>query len=159
MNMDLILWRHAEAEDLEDTDDSGSADLSRRLTAKGERQASRMAAWLDRQLPDGVKIYSSPAVRAEQTVIALGRKYRVKDEVRPDGSVDDLLALAQWPNGRQPVLVVGHQPMLGQAVARLLGLQEPACSIRKGSVWWLRQRERQGNFQTVVLTVQTPEFL
>lgn len=159
MSMDLILWRHAEAEDIDETDDGGGADLSRRLTAKGERQASRMAAWLDRQLPDGVKIYSSPAVRTEQTVIALGRKYRVRDEVRPDGSVDELLTLAQWPHGRQPVLVVGHQPTLGQTVAQLLQLQEPSCSIRKGSVWWLRQREKNGVLQTILLTVQTPEFL
>jgi phosphohistidine phosphatase len=159
MSMDLILWRHAEAEDLEETDDGGGSDLSRRLTHKGERQASRMAAWLDRQLPDGVKIYSSPAVRTEQTVIALGRKYRVRDEIRPDGSVDELLGLAQWPEGRQPVLIVGHQPTLGRTVARLLRLQEEECSIRKGAVWWLRQRERQGVLQTVILTVQTPELL
>lgn len=159
MNMDLILWRHAEAEDLEETDDGGGADLSRRLTAKGERQASRMASWLDRQLPEGVRVVSSPAVRTEQTVIALGRKYRLRDELRPDATVDDLLNVAQWPDGKQAVLVVGHQPTLGQTVARLLGLQEPECSIRKGAVWWLRQREKNGRLQTVLLTVQTPELL
>lgn len=159
MNMDLILWRHAEAEDLEETEDGGSSDLSRRLTAKGERQASRMSAWLDRQLPEGVKIYCSPAVRTEQTVIALGRKYRVREEIRPDGSVDELLTLAQWPEGRQPVLIVGHQPTLGRVIARLLQLQDPEFSIRKGSLWWLRQREKNGAMQTVLLTVQTPEFL
>jgi phosphohistidine phosphatase len=159
MSMDLILWRHAEAEDLEETDEGGGADLSRRLTAKGERQASRMAAWLDRQLPEGVKVYCSPAVRTEQTVIALGRKYKARDELLPDATVDDLLALAQWPHGRQPVLVVGHQPTLGRTIARLLGLREAECSVRKGSVWWLRQRERHGQWQTVILTVQTPELL
>lgn len=161
MTADLILWRHAEAEDLDGTEDGegASADLSRRLTHKGERQASRMAAWLDRQLPDGVRIYSSPAVRTEQTVIALGRKYRLRDELRPDGSVDDLLALAQWSEGKHPVLVVGHQPTLGRAVSRLLGLQDTECSIRKGAVWWLRQREKNGHPQTVLLTLQTPELL
>ena len=159
MSMDLILWRHAEAEDLDETEDGGSTDLSRRLTPKGERQASRMAAWLDRQLPEGIKIYCSPAVRTEQTVIALGRKYRVRDELRPDGASSDLLALAQWPEGRQPVLVVGHQPTLGQTVAQLLNFQASDCSIRKGAVWWLRQREKNGQLQTVLLTVQTPELL
>ena len=88
MTMDLILWRHAEAEDLEETDEGGGGDLSRRLTAKGEKQAARMAAWLDRQLPDGVRIWCSPAVRTEQTVIALGRKYRVRNELRPEASPD-----------------------------------------------------------------------
>ncbi len=159
MTMDLILWRHAEAEDLEETDEGGGGDLSRRLTAKGEKQAARMAAWLDRQLPEGVRIWCSPAVRTEQTVIALGRKYRVRNELRPDATPEELLEAVQWPDARQPVLVVGHQPTLGRVVARLLGLKEEDCSIRKGAVWWLRQREKYGRVQTVILTVQTPELL
>lgn len=159
MNMDLILWRHAEAEDLEETEEGCGADLSRRLTPKGERQALRMAAWLDRQLPEGVRVYCSPAVRTEQTVIALGRKYKARDELCPDGTVEELLQLVQWPDARQPALVVGHQPTLGRTVARLLDWREEDCSIRKGSVWWLRQRERDGRPQTVIVTVQTPELL
>ncbi|MEW5887040.1 MAG: histidine phosphatase family protein [Pseudomonadota bacterium] len=157
--MDLILWRHAEAEDLEETEDGCGADLSRRLTPKGERQALRMAAWLDRQLPEGVRVYCSPAVRTEQTVIALGRKYKARDELRPNGTVEELLQLVQWPDARQPALVVGHQPTLGRTVARLLDWREEDCSIRKGSVWWLRQRERDGRAQTVIVTVQMPELL
>ena len=83
MAMDLILWRHAEAEDLDETDEGGGDDLSRRLTPRGEKQAARMAAWLDRQLPEGTRIWSSPAVRTEQTVLALGRRYRVRPELGP----------------------------------------------------------------------------
>lgn len=156
--MDLILWRHAEAEDLEENDDGGGSDLSRRLTQKGERQASRMAAWLDRQLPEGVRIYCSPAVRTEQTVIALGRKYKAREELGPDRSFEELLQVAQWPDSKQPSLIVGHQPTLGQTVAHLLGFSAPECAIRKGAVWWLRQRERDGRLQTVLITVQTPEL-
>lgn len=159
MTMDLILWRHAEAEDLDETDEGGGGDLSRRLTSKGEKQAARMAAWLDRQLPEGVRVWCSPAVRTEQTVIALGRKYRVRNELLPDASVEDLLNVVQWPESRLPALVVGHQPTLGRVVANLLGLPEGDCSIRKGAVWWLRQREKNGRMQTVILTVQTPELL
>lgn len=157
--MDLILWRHAEAEELEATDEAGIDDLSRRLTPRGDKQAARMAAWLDRQLPDGVRIWCSPAVRTEQTVLALGRKYRVREELAPDRSADDLLQLVQWPDARQPALVVGHQPTLGRVVARLLQMTEPECAVRKGSLWWLRQREKNGQAQTVLLTVQGPEWL
>ena len=32
-------------------------------------------------------------------------------------------------------------------------------AVRKGSVWWLRQRERNGRMQTVIVTVQTPELV
>ncbi len=159
MNTDLILWRHAEAEDLSDDDENGGNDLSRRLTHKGEKQAARMSAWLRQRLPEDTHIWSSPAVRTEQTVLALGRKYRLSEQLRPEAGPDELLQLVQWPQLRHPTLIVGHQPTLGRVVAQLLGLSELDCSIRKGSVWWLRQRERQGGVQTVILTVQSPEFL
>ena len=60
--MDLILWRHAEAHDPHE----GEHDLTRRLTSRGEKHAARMADWLDQQLPEGVRILCSPAVRLEQ---------------------------------------------------------------------------------------------
>ncbi|MDR6215110.1 histidine phosphatase family protein [Paracidovorax wautersii] len=153
--MDLILWRHAEAEDPAD----GAEDLERALTGRGEKQAARMAAWLDRQLPDGLRVLASPARRTEQTAQALGRKYKLRAELLPGGTPADLLELAQWPKARGAVLVVGHQPLLGQTVAQLMGLQAPDCAIRKGAVWWLRQRQRQDVSETVLLTVQSPELL
>ena len=153
--MDLILWRHAEAfEALE-----GQDDLSRTLTPKGEKQALRMSQWLDRQLPEGVRVMSSPAVRCEQTVKHLGRKVKYKSELLPDGSLDDLLLTAGWPESKMSVLIAGHQPVLGQAIAYLLGLPDGDCSVRKGSVWWLRSRVREGTTQTVIVSVQTPELL
>jgi phosphohistidine phosphatase len=153
--MDLILWRHAEAFDLAE----GGTDLERSLTPRGEKQAARMAAWLDRQLPDGVRVVCSPARRCEQTARALGRKHKLRAELAPDGSVEDLLTVAGWPRTRLPVLVVGHQPTLGQTLARLLGLESGEFPVRKGAVWWVRSREREGVLQTVVVTVQTPEML
>lgn len=152
---DLILWRHAEAENAGENED----DLDRPLTQRGEKQAARMAVWLDRQLPDGLRVLASPARRTEQTAKALGRKYKLRAELLPGGQPDELLELAQWPRSRGAVLVVGHQPMLGQTVARLLGLRADECSIRKGAVWWLRHRQRQGASETILLAVQSPEFL
>src|SRR5687767_291721 len=57
--MDLILWRHAEAED----GLPGAPDAGRELTARGRRQAMKMAGWLDRNLPSGCRILCSPARR------------------------------------------------------------------------------------------------
>lgn len=153
--MDLILWRHAEAIDLELVGD----DMERTLTPRGEKQAARMAAWLDRQLPDGAKVWASPAVRTQQTVKALGRKFKTSSALAPLATVDQLLELVQWPNAKGCVVVVGHQPTLGQAVSRLLGLNESECAVRKGAVWWLRYRERETANKTVVVTVQTPDLL
>lgn len=153
--MDLILWRHAEALDPEGQED----DMIRPLTARGEKHAARMAHWLDRQLPEGTRILSSPAVRAEMTVKALQRKYKVRDALSPGASVQDVLETAQWPDAKHPVLLVGHQPYLGSVAAQLLGMSADACAIRKGAVWWLRSRQREGIHQTVILSVTTPEKL
>ena len=157
--MDLILWRHAEAEDSTVDEDKTPPDMERALTQRGEKQALRMAAWLDRQLPEGVRIWVSPARRCEQTALALGRKYKLRDELAPDSSPAQLLELAQWPHHKYPVLVIGHQPVLGQTIALLLGLKESECAVKKGSLWWLRNRERDGHSQTVIVTVQSPEVL
>jgi len=73
--------------------------------------------------------------------------------------VDELLQLVQWPHAKGCVVVVGHQPTLGQTISRLLGLQEAECALKKGALWWLRHRERDGVAQTVVVTVQSPEVL
>jgi phosphohistidine phosphatase len=153
--MDLILWRHAEAIDLDLVGD----DMARYLTPRGEKQAARMAAWLDRQLPDGARIFSSSAVRAEQTARSLGRKFRSSPALAPLGTPEQLLEIVQWPDAKGCMLVVGHQPTMGKVIAKLLGLQEGECAVKKGAVWWLRHRERDESGQTVVVTVQSPDLL
>lgn len=153
--MDLILWRHAEAEEPV----QGQNDLRRALTARGEKQAARVAAWLDRQLPEGARILCSPALRCEQTAMALGRKYKTREELAPDATAADMLEMAQWPSAKQPVLLVGHQPVIGETIAQLLRLEQGGCVVRKGAVWWMRTRERDGERQTVVVAVQSPDLV
>lgn len=156
--MDLILWRHAHAGDpLPDPAD----DLLRPLTAKGERQAIRMAAWLNQQLPESTRVLSSPAARTQQTARALARPVKTSDLLAPGRSVDDLLLAARFPVQRDPVLVVGHQPTLGLVVARLLEATDPSqsWSIRKGAVWWFRTREREGLSQLTLHAVLAPDSL
>ncbi|MFN4003410.1 MAG: SixA phosphatase family protein [Hylemonella sp.] len=153
--MDLVLWRHAEAQEAE----GGIDDLARALTPRGEKQAARMAAWLDRQLPEGTRILVSPARRTEQTAQALGRKYKIRPELAPGATVEQLLAAAGWPEGKGVTLIVGHQPVLGQTIARLLSIQGSECSVKKGAVWWLRHRLRDGISQTTLLSVQSPDIL
>lgn len=164
--MDLLLWRHAEAYDASAEQPD---DMLRRLTPRGKSQAQRMAKWLDQHLPDGVRILCSPALRCESTVAALGRKYKLCPELSPTGDARSLLSLAQWPDARTPVLVVGHQPTLGYVAARLLeatGFETKNCpesryalSVRKGSVWWLRNRMRMDVQSTFVHCVQSPDML
>jgi phosphohistidine phosphatase len=153
--MDLIFWRHAETTEALD----GQADAERRLTARGERQALRMAHWLERQLPESTKILCCPSVRAEQTVIPLGRKYKLREELSPNASIDDVLTLAQWPLNKNSILLVTHQPLIGEIISQLMQIQLQELVVRKGSVWWLRSRFKDEKPQTMLVTVQTPELL
>lgn len=143
--MDLILWRHAEAED----ETPAGGDLQRALTQRGEKQAARVAAWLDRQLADGVRVLCSPALRCEQTVAALGRKYKLRSELAPGATPKAILEAAHWPDSKHPVLVIGHQPALGETAALLLGAKG-GFTMRKGAVLWFRSGERsQGQAELV----------
>lgn len=135
--MDLILWRHAEAEDAA----PGQSDLERALTSKGQKQARRMGQWLDSQLPDSCRILSSPAVRTVQTAEGLGRKYKTHADLAPDADPAAILKAANWPGAKEAVLVIGHQPTLGQVAALLMTGEERDWDIKKGSAWWFSQRE------------------
>ncbi|WP_295997128.1 phosphohistidine phosphatase SixA [Rugamonas sp.] len=135
--MDLILWRHAEAEDA----GPGLSDLERALTVKGQKQARRMGQWLDSQLPEGCRIWVSPAVRTLQTAEALGRKFKLHTHLAPGAEPEDVLKVANWPGARESVLIVGHQPTLGQAAALLLTGEPLDWDMRKASAWWFAQRD------------------
>ncbi|WP_395699211.1 SixA phosphatase family protein [Aquabacterium sp.] len=157
--MDLILWRHAEARDVTEGED----DLQRPLTLRGQKQAQRMAEWLNRFLPASTRVLVSPALRTRQTADALGRKYRLIESLAPGAGSSQLLTAARWPDSREPVLVVGHQPTLGQTAAYLMAgadaLQSPAWGVKKGAVWWLRHRVRDGVPDVVLVSVRTPDKL
>ena len=150
--MDLVLWRHAEAE-------PGEPDLGRRLTSKGLKQAERIAAWLEPRLPETTRILVSPAARTQQTALALGRKFRTVDEIAPGASAQSLLAAAGWPDAREPVLVVGHQPTLGEVAAMLLAGEAASWSVKKGAVWWLTNRTRNGDASVVLKVAIGPDLV
>jgi phosphohistidine phosphatase len=150
--MDLILWRHAEAED-------GPPDLQRRLTAKGHKHAARVAAWLLQRLPAKFTVLASPAARAQETAAALGVPVRTVEALAPGARVRDLLAAAGWPDRKSAVVVVGHQPDLGRAAAFLVSGADSAWSVKKGGLWWLSDRVREDGAQVVVRAVVTPDFI
>jgi phosphohistidine phosphatase len=153
--MDLLLWRHAEAETVQE----GWSDDDRPLTGKGKRQARAMAEWLSRHAPAHIRVVSSPVQRTVATAEALTRRYNLNGLLRPDQSVDNLLEAAGWPDQVAPVVVVGHQPTLGLAAARLLGVGDQGLSIRKGALWWLQRQWRDGAHRVVLLTVQDADLL
>jgi phosphohistidine phosphatase len=135
--MDLILWRHADAED-------GMVDAERKLTAKGVRQASRIAKWLQKRLPADAVVLASPARRAQQTARALTRDFRTVKEMSTAATPQVVLAAAGWPDAAGTVVVVGHQPILGEVAALLLTGNAAEWSIKKGAIWWFAHHDSSG---------------
>ena len=153
--MDLILWRHAEAFEMREVE----SDLDRALTPKGERQAQRMAEWLNQRLAHSTRILVSPAVRCQQTAKALARKFKTLPELAPDGNGEAVLKAARWPDASEPVLVIGHQPTLGLVAAYLLSDHPQPWTIKKGAAWWIRSRNREDTAQVILQAVQAPDCL
>jgi phosphohistidine phosphatase len=152
--MELILWRHAEAEDA-----GGAGDLARSLTKRGRRQAAKMAEWLKPRLEGDWRVLVSPANRTQQTVEALEIPFEVSDAVSMDTSPQRLLRETGWPSAGRNVLVVGHQPTLGEVAAQLLRGGEGGVSVRKGAVWWFSIRERDGKVETTLKAVVSPDMV
>jgi len=155
--MDLLLWRHAEAED-------SIPDLQRKLTARGEKQARQMAEWLKTNGPKNLRLLASPALRCQQTAQALGLPFETDKRLGTDSHPTNLLVAVGWPNGgdnatrNNAVLVVGHQPILGQTAALLLSGIEADWTIKKGALWWFSNRTRRGETQTVLKAVIPADF-
>ncbi|MEO7741888.1 MAG: histidine phosphatase family protein [Usitatibacter sp.] len=151
--MELILWRHADAED-----PGPKGDFVRELTKKGRKQAERMADWLRPRLEGEWAVLSSPAARAIQTVTPLGMEYEVRPGLDTSSSVDDMLRECGWPDGDR-VIVVGHQPTLGEVAARLIGGGAGDVAVRKGAIWWFATRRREGRHETVLKATMNPDML
>jgi phosphohistidine phosphatase len=150
--MELLLWRHAQAED-------GHDDMKRCLTVKGVKQAQDVATWIKAHSPRNLRILASPAQRTLQTAEALDVPFSTDDRLSPMASVDDLLTAVGWPEGNSEgdaVLVIGHQPTLGQVAARIMSGQDDAWSMKKGALWWLSHKRSQGIPKIALRTVIGP---
>jgi len=150
--MNLILWRHAEA-------DESPNDLARQLTAKGHRQAQRMGAWLEARLPDKYKVICSRARRSQDTARALTEKFRIDASIDPGASYAAVLAAVNWPHASGTVVVVGHQPTLGEVASMVLAGAPTEWAIRKGALWWISYRERESVGETVLRAAMSPDLL
>jgi phosphohistidine phosphatase len=152
--MQLIVWRHAEAED------EAATDMLRNLTAKGQREAAKMAAWLNAQIGvdwDRWEVIASPANRAQQTAAALERPFKTLASIAPDAPASAVLAAAGWPSAPKHVIIVGHQPTLGMVAAWLMNGGAGYVSVKKGAMWWFEVRQRDGQPQTVLKAMVTPD--
>lgn len=150
--MDLILWRHADAE-------NGTQDSERELTSKGIKQAARMAKWLRARLPANAVVLASPAKRTQQTAGALTADFKTVPELGLSASPEGVLQAAGWPEREGVVIVVGHQPTLGETAALLLtGTRQP-WSFKKGAVVWVVYPAGKDEARTQLRAAISPDLL
>ena len=150
--MDMILWRHAEAENT-------TPDEGRVLTTRGRRHARAMAKWLREHVKGKVRVVASTALRAQQTAQALMNDFDISPDIAVGASPQDVLNLVAWPNGEGAIIVVGHQPTLGQVASLLLTGKEADGQIKKGAIWWFRTRGEGMEIETLLHAVISPELL
>lgn len=150
--MELILWRHAEAED-------GFPDSARQLTGRGLDQAKRMADWLKPKLPENTRIIVSPARRTQQTAMALQSDFVIENALGPGASAHAVLAVAGWPAAGGAVVIVGHQPTLGEIFSYLIPIIPAGLRVKRGSVLWIRDEEKDGTIESKLHAVIYPEML
>lgn len=149
--MDLLLWRHADAV-------TGMPDAERKLSEKGRRQAEKVGNWLSRHAPTELTLLVSPLERARQTAEAFSKRYTLVAALANAASPQELLEAAGWPNAAGAVMLVGHQPTLGEIAAQLLG-SHGALNIRKGALWWFRTKPQARGSVIELRTVVDPAEL
>jgi phosphohistidine phosphatase len=136
--MQLLIIRHAIAEDRDVFAESGAPDEDRPLTAFGKRRMRRNVRGLRRVAPQIDVLATSPLVRADQTARIVAEEYGLSEvetveALRPDARLRDLLRWIAKQPADAVVAVVGHEPHLGTLVTWLIsGVELQGVSIKKG---------------------------
>lgn len=134
--MKLYFLRHTEAED-------GAVDDSRRLTAKGRRDAGRLGRFFRKT---GLKLdlaFTSPLVRARQTAtevlkacpLAGKAKLTEVDALRNGTTPGQFFRWLKTLPDQESVLLVGHEPSLSAWVRQMIGMADTGgLPLSKGTV-------------------------
>lgn len=157
----IMLWRHADALPI-----GGNIrdDLSRPLSKKGQQQAKVMAAWLERHLPKETIIISSNALRSQQTATALTSDFILTNAINPGASLEQVLetihGLSDDNQKASNLMIVGHQPWLGQLAAYLFNPETGSQSlgIKKAALWWFKRTTNRPDHTFDLISVQTPSL-
>jgi phosphohistidine phosphatase len=163
--MQLLVIRHAIAEDREDFADSGKPDSDRPLTAFGKRRMRRNVRGLRRAAPSIDVLASSPFRRAIDTARIVGDEYEVKDieelaALTPERPPRELMPWLAKNDADATVAVVGHEPHLGLLVTWLLtGETTPRVLFKKGGACLLEIEGKPAAGSAMLQWLLTPAHL
>ena len=133
---ELYVIRHGLAEE---RGDAYPDDAKRPLTDEGMSRMRKAARGLARIGVTMDIILTSPLVRARQTaeIVAAGLDPRPSivnvDSLAPDGSYAAVIADLEKHSRKTRIALVGHEPMIGELAARLIGSRH-AIEFKKGAV-------------------------
>lgn len=136
--MQLLVIRHAAAEEREAFAATGEDDALRPLTTKGRRRMATGAKGLRRLVPTIDLLAASPLVRAQQTAAIVARRYRglvveTTETLVPGAAPSDFLSWLHQQEG-DVVAIVGHEPHLGMLATWLMtGFPESRMAFGKGA--------------------------
>src|SRR3954470_18374296 len=149
--MNLLVIRHAIAEDKEAFAASGRSDDQRPLTEAGREKMRRGAEGLRVVSPRIAVLAASPLVRARETAEIVAPVFKVPrveivDALRPERGFDDFVTWLRrrvTPNEDEDsdltVAIVGHEPHLSSLVTWLMtGNDESRVELKKGAACMLR---------------------
>lgn len=137
--MQLLVIRHAKAEDALDFAQTGQPEALRPLTESGRKKMQRAAAGLLSEVEFIDVLAASPLLRARQTAeivaeVYVGRTVMELDALAPGSDPDTLLAWLRGHRDVSVVAIVGHEPDLGELIGRLLsGRHESVIALKKGA--------------------------
>ncbi|MBN3859027.1 MAG: histidine phosphatase family protein [Neisseriaceae bacterium] len=159
--MELLLWRHAEAEDNPD-------DMKRHLTKKGLQQAEKMVKWITKHFPNEHTVWVSEAIRTQETANFLKHKPAIKPHLNPSSSAAIILNDILNNIFSENLIIVGHQPWIGDLTAHLIynthynsyANRPLYWSFKKASIWWLEiKQDDEHAFYTKVKANLSPDLL
>lgn len=138
--MQLVIIRHARAEDALDFARTGQSDAQRPLTDSGRKRMRRAVAGLLREVEFIDVLASSPLLRARQTAeivseAYVGRTVIELDLLAPGGDPERLRAWLRGQRDDAVVAIIGHEPDLSELISWLLtGRHDSFLVLKKGAV-------------------------
>jgi phosphohistidine phosphatase len=159
--MNLLVIRHAIAEEREAFAETGKDDGQRPLTSAGRRKFERGARGLLRIAPSLDLLATSPLVRAVETGEILQRAYAIDRpaRLRELEPAAEPAALVRWLTRQRRVgvvAVVGHEPHLSRLIEHLLaGGDRGFLQLKKGGACLLDLGDRPARGHAALLWLLT----
>lgn len=163
--MDLLVIRHAIAEEREEFAATGRPDRERPLTDRGRRRMQRAAHGLTAIVPALDVLATSPFRRAVETATIVAKAFDgpellTLDELTPEVSPPSLGSRLHALRHRGMVAIVGHEPALSSAVGWLLtGDTDSFLEIKKGAACLLTLSDPRQPGEATLRWALTPRQL